>query len=278
MMIYLVVIMVSLFCLLPMLLVLITSFTEESAIARNGYSFFPEQWSLTAYQTLWAKGDTIIRSYGISLLVTGVGTSLAVLITYMAGFVLANQTFRYRNGFALFFFITTIFSAGLVPQYLVIKQIGIYNTLWALIIPGIFSTFNMFLVRNYIQGLPYSLMESARVDGAGVIKIAFRIYLPICKPVIATIALFYGIGYWNNYFNALMFVDNSNLHPLQMILFKMQSDIQMIKQLTIGITANPPAESIKMATAVITIGPIILLYPFLQKYFIKGIVVGAVKG
>lgn len=276
--IYIFIVMMALFCVIPMLLVVITSFTDEAAIARNGYSLFPEAWSLMAYKVLWSKGGTIGRSYLVSIIVTLVGSFLSVLITYMAGFALANQQFKYRNGFALFFFITTIFSAGLVPQYLVVKQIHIYNTFWALIIPGMFSTFNMFLVRNYLNGIPFSLMESARVDGAGLLNIAFKIYLPISKPVIATITLFYGIGYWNNYFNALMFVDNTKLHPLQMILFKLQSDIQMLKQLTSGVTASPPSESVKMATAVITIGPIILLYPLLQKYFIKGIVVGAVKG
>lgn len=276
--IYVVVTLVALFCILPMLLVLITSFTEEAAIARNGYSFFPEAWSLMAYKTLFAKGETIGRSYLISFSVTIVGTFLSVLITYMAGFALANQQFKYRNGFALFFFITTVFNAGLVPQYLIIKQIHLYDTFGALIIPGMFSAFNMFLVRNYLNGIPFSLMESAKVDGAGVLKIAFHIYMPISKPVIATITLFYGIGYWNNYFNALMFVDNNKLHPLQMILFKLQSDIQMLKQLSTGVTATPPTESFKMATTIITIGPIVLLYPLLQKYFIKGIVVGAVKG
>lgn len=277
-MIYLVVTLIALFCILPMLLVVITSFTDEAAIARNGYSFFPESWSLMAYKTLFSKGEIIGRSYLVSFAVTFLGTLISVMITYMAGFALANRQFKYRNGFALFFFITTIFNAGLVPQYLIIKQIHLYDTFWALIIPGVFSAFNMFLVRNYLGGIPFSLMESARVDGAGVIRTAFSIYLPISKPVIATITLFYGIGYWNNYFNALMFVDNNKLHPLQMILFKLQSDIQMLKQLATGVTANPPAESFKMATAVITIGPIVLLYPLLQKYFIKGIVVGAVKG
>lgn len=276
--IYLIVILISLFCLLPMLLVIITSLTSEAAILRNGYSFFPESWSLEAYKTLFLQGSTIIRSYGVSILVTVLGTILSIVITFMAGFALANPVFKYRNAFSLFFFITTIFSAGLVPQYLMVRNLGIYDSLAALIIPGCFNTFNLFLVRNYVSGIPYSLIESARVDGAGLIRIAFKIYWPVCLPVIATITLFYGIGYWNNYFNALMFVDNTKLYPLQMILFKLQSDMQMLKQMTQGITATPPAESFKMATAVITIGPIVLLYPFLQKYFIKGIVVGAVKG
>lgn len=276
--IYAVVTLVALCCVLPMLLVVMTSFTDEAAIARNGYSLFPEKFSLMAYKTLFANGEQIARSYMISIAATVVGGFLSVLITYMAGFVLANRQFRYRNQFAMFFYITTVFNAGLVPQYLMIKALGIYDTFWALIIPGMVSTLNIFLVRNYINGIPFSLMESARVDGAGLVRIAFQIYLPVCKPVLATITLFYGIGYWNNYFNALMFVDDTKLYPLQMILFQLQSSIEMVKQLTMGVTATPPAESIKMATTVVTVGPIILLYPFLQKYFIKGIVVGAVKG
>lgn len=276
--IYTVLFLTAIFCLLPMVLILITSFTSETAIIRNGYSFFPESWSLEAYKTLLARSDTIAASYIVTIFVTVAGTFLSVIITYTAGFVLANQQFKYRNGFALFFFITTIFSAGLVPQYLIIKNVGMYDTLWALIIPGCFSPFNMFLVRNFINGIPFSLMESARVDGAGLLTICGKIYMPISKPVIATITLFYGIGYWNNYFNSLMFTDKSSLRTLQMILFRLQSDVQMMKQLTTGVVRNPPTEGIKMATAVITIGPIILLYPFLQKYFIKGIIVGAIKG
>lgn len=276
--IYLFITVLSLFCLLPMVLVVITSFTAESAILRNGYSFFPAKWSLEAYRILFAKPETVLISYGVTVLVTVLGTLLSVVITYMAGFALANQNFRYRYGFSLFFYITTIFSAGIVPQYLIIRNLGMYDTLWALIIPGCFSPFNMFLVRNFINGIPYSLAESATIDGAGLLTICRKIYFPICQPVIATITLFYGIGYWNSYYNSLMFTDSRSLQTLQMILYRLQSDVQMMQQMASGVVRNPPTEGIKMATAVITIGPIILLYPFLQKYFIKGIVVGAVKG
>lgn len=276
--IYVFITALSLFCLLPMVLVVITSFTAESAILRNGYSFFPAKWSLEAYRILFAKPETVLISYGVTVLVTVLGTLLSVVITYMAGFALANQNFRYRYGFSLFFYITTIFSAGIVPQYLIIRNLGMYDTLWALIIPGCFSPFNMFLVRNFINGIPYSLAESATIDGAGLLTICRKIYFPICQPVIATITLFYGIGYWNSYYNSLMFTDSRSLQTLQMILYRLQSDVQMMQQMAAGVVRNPPTEGIKMATAVITIGPIILLYPFLQKYFIKGIVVGAVKG
>lgn len=277
--IYLFVGLIALLGLEPMVLIVISSFTDEISIAKYGYSLFPDKFSLEAYRILFSHGAVVGRSYAVSIFITLVGTALSVLITYCAGFALANRRFNHRNAFSLFFYITTIFTAGLVPQYMIVKSIGIYNTLWALIIPGCFSPFNMYLVKNYVESIPDSLMESAFIDGAGLLNIAFRIYYPICKPVLATITLFYSIGYWNSYFNALMFVDDSSLHPLQMFLFRLQSDIQMIKQMNLGSAmSNPPSESLKMATAVITIGPIILLYPLLQKYFVKGIIIGAVKG
>jgi putative aldouronate transport system permease protein len=155
------------------------------------------------------------------------------------------------------------------------------NNIWALLIPNLlFSAFNLFLVRNFMSGLPSALMESAKIDGANDITIAFRIVFPLCKPVLATVALFYGLAYWNDWWNAIMLVDNAKLYPVQYLLFKLQSDIRMLNEIqgaNMGAT-SPPAESVKMATAVVTIGPIVLMYPFLQRYFIKGLVIGSVKG
>jgi putative aldouronate transport system permease protein len=226
-----------------------------------------------------SSSSAIPRSYGITLLVTGIGTIGALIITFCSGYAIANRACRYRNALALYFFVTMVFSAGLVPWYMISKMIGAYNNLGALIVPSLlFSPFNMFLVRNFIQGIPDSLNESARMDGAGELLIAFRIYLPLCLPVLATVTLFYAIAYWNNYFNAVMLLDNVKLYPLQMLLFKIQSEITAMSRVAQGVTVNPPKESFKMATSVITMGPIILLYPFLQRYFVKGMVVGAVKG
>ena len=161
------------------------------------------------------------------------------------------------------------------------KALNCYDNIWALIVPSLlFNPFNMFLVRNFVRGIPAELNESAKIDGAGEVKIAFGIYFPLCMPVLATIALFYAIGYWNNYFNAVMLVNDEKYYSLQMLLFKIQSQITALSKLSAGATVNvnPPKESFKMATSVITMGPIIILYPFLQKYFVKGMVVGAVKG
>lgn len=267
-------------CILPFILVVIVSFTDEKMVTINGYSFFPKAWSLSAYKLLFSPSSSIPRSYLVTIFSTGVGTFLAVLITFGAGYALANKRCRYRNGLSLYFYITMVFSAGMVPWYMISKKIGCYDNIWALIVPSLmFSPFNMFLVRNFVKGIPEELDESALLDGAGDMKIAFSIYLPLCKPVLATITLFYAIGYWNNYFNCVMLVNNQNYYNLQMMLLKIQSEITALARVTTGaMRASPPKENFKMATSVITMGPIVLLYPFLQKYFIKGIVVGAVKG
>lgn len=272
----------SVLCLFPMLLVLMISVTDEDALLKNGYSLFPEEFSLYAYKLIFTGGSQVMQSYAISILVTIIGTVLAVLVTSMAGYTLANKNVKYRNLLALYFFITMIFSAGIVPWYLMNRTLGLTDNILALIIPSLlFSPFNLFLVRNFMNGVPDSLRESATIDGANDITIAFRIYAPLCMPVLATIALFYGLDYWNNWWNAIMLIDNKELYPLQFMLLQLQSEISMLNEMTMLAGTSEmtlPSESVKMATAIVTIGPIIFLYPYLQKYFVKGLVIGSVKG
>ncbi|WP_240418298.1 carbohydrate ABC transporter permease [Paenibacillus periandrae] len=279
---YTLITMYSAICLLPMLLVLMISVTDEDAVLKNGYSLFPEKFSLYAYKLIFTGGSQVMQSYTISIFVTIVGTFLAVLVTSMAGYTLANKNVKYRNLLALYFFITMIFSAGIVPWYLMNRLLGLTNNILALIIPSLlFSPFNLFLVRNFMNGVPDSLRESATIDGANDITIAFRIYLPLCMPVLATIALFYGLDYWNNWWNAIMLIDSKDLYPLQFMLLQLQSEISMLNEMTMLAGTSEmtlPSESVKMATAIVTIGPIVLLYPYLQKYFVKGMVIGSVKG
>ncbi len=279
--IYFVVFLFALACIMPFVLVVIVSFSSERSITLNGYSFIPAEWSLGAYRMLFMSKSSVPRAYGVTSMATVAGTLVATLITFGAGYTLANRACRYRNGLSLYFYITMVFSAGLVPWYMVCKALGCFDNIWALIVPSLmFSPFNMFLVRNFVRDIPAELNESAKIDGAGEVRIAFSIYFPLCMPVLATIALFYAIGYWNNYFNAVMLVNNSDYYTLQMLLFKIQSEITALGNLASGAQhiSNPPKESFKMATSVITMGPIVILYPFLQKYFVKGMVVGAVKG
>ena len=270
----------SLFCALPMLLVIMVSVTDETMIKKYGYSFFPREFSLDAYKLIFDGNDLIQRSYMISILITVIGTTAAVLFTAAGAYALANRQVKCRNGLSLFFFITMVFNPGLVPWYIMCTKLGLKDNILALIIPTlIFNPFNLFLVRNFMRGIPDSLMESAKIDGANDMITAFKIYFPLSKPVLATIALFYGIGYWNDWFNSIMLLDNPELYPLQFMLYKIKSEIEMLNKLQgVGALFDVPTDSFKMATAVITIGPIILLYPYLQKYFIKGMVIGSVKG
>lgn len=271
----------SVVCTIPLLLVLMVSFTDEKTIQLNGYQLIPEQLSLAAYKLLLFGTTPLYQSYMVSIIITVVGTLLAVLITGAAGYTLSSRHVKYRNQLAIFFFITMVFNTGIVPWYLVTTGLGMQNTIWALIIPSmIFNPFNLFLVRNYMKQIPDSLTEAARIDGANDFYIAFRIFFPLSLPVLATITLFYGISYWNNWFNAIMLVDNKDLFPLQYLLFKLNSEISMIQSMQRSmseVSATLPAESVKMATAILTIGPIIFFYPFLQKYFIKGLLIGSVK-
>lgn len=271
----------SLMCVLPMLLVIMISVSSEASIRQHGYQIIPQEFSLAAYRLLFHDSDMLIRSYGVSIFVTGAGTLLAVAITAMAAFTLSNPAVRYRHGLAMFFFFTMIFNGGIVPWYMICRELGLNNNIFALLIPNLlFNAFNLFLVRNFMNGLPPALAESAKIDGANDMTIAFRIVFPLCKPVLATIALFYGLAYWNDWWNAIMLVDNEKLYPVQYLLFKLQSDIRMLTEMqgAAGGGGVLPAESVKMATAVVTIGPIVLMYPFLQRYFVKGLIVGSVKG
>ena len=274
----------ALMCMLPFVLLIVISFTDDAAIIENGYSFFPEMLSLSAYRTLFSN-PALATGYRISTLLLLAGTSGAVLITAMAAFALSNKSVACRDGLSLFFYFTMVFSVGIVPWYLMCRTLGLYDNIWALLIPRlIFSPFNLFLVRNYMNAMPGSLVESARIEGANDVTIAFRIYFPLSLPVLASIALFYGIGYWNDWYNAAMLVNNSALYPLQFMLLKLKGEIAMLREMQImlegdrGLKLKPPAESLKMATTVLTVGPIILFYPLLQRFFVKGLIIGAVKG
>lgn len=270
----------SFLCVLPMALVIMISFTEEASIKANGYQLFPNEMTIQAYRLLFTPSSSIFPSYVVSLSVTFFGTLLAVTITGMASFTLCNKSVHYRNSLAVFFFIPMVFNAGLVPWYMMNRTLGLTNNILALIVPSLmFSAYNLFLTRNFMNGIPDSLMESAKLDGATDAQIAFRIYFPLSKPVLAAIALFYGVAYWNDWFNAIMLVDNDKLFPLQYMLYQIRSQVSALQRLQPDVPVRKlPGESLKMATAIVTIGPIIFLYPFLQKYFIKGLIIGGVKG
>ena len=272
--------------MLPIILIVIASFSAEDALIRDGYTYFPAEWSLDSYYYMVKQGIMILRAYGVSFFVTFFGTGLSVLLTTMLAYPMARKSFRGRNVLAFFVFFTMLFNGGIVPSYIMWTQIfGIKDTIWALIIPNYLVTaFNVILVKNYYQNsVPDSLIEAAQLDGASELKIFFRVMLPLSKPTVATIGLFTGITYWNDWTNGLYYINNEKLYSIQQLLMKIMDNIQALRSNStasfLGTGAvDLPGTSIRMAMAVIGILPILFIYPFVQKYLIKGVVVGAVKG
>lgn len=271
--------------LLPILLIVIASFTKEQSLLSNGYSFFPEEWSMDAYMYMIKQGKTIFRAYGITTLVTLIGTLLSVLFTTMLAYPMSRKNFKYRNILSFFVFFTMLFNGGIVASYIMWSNLfQIKDTLWALILPNYLVTaFNVFLVRNYYaNNIPDALIESAQIDGASELTIFGKIILPLSIPTVATISLFTALIYWNDWVNGLYYIRDSKFYGIQNLLIKIMNNIEFLKSGAANLLGtgnlNLPGTSVRMAMAVIGILPILIFYPFVQKYFIKGVVVGAVKG
>ena len=272
--------------LLPLILIVIASFSAESELIQNGYSYFPKALSLDAYYYMVKQGVTILRSYGVAIFVTVAGTVTGVILTTMLAYAISRKSFKYRNALAFFVFFTMLFNGGIVPSYIMwTRFFHIKNTMWALIIPNyLISAFNVILVKNYFNNsIPESLIESAKIDGAGELRIFVQIMFPLATPAIVTISLFSGLCYWNDWTNGLYYISNEKFYTIQMLLMKIMNNIQALRANTnsslLGTGAvELPGTSIRMAMAVVGILPILIIYPFAQKHIIRGIVVGAVKG
>jgi len=272
--------------LLPILLIVIASITSEDVLVSTGYTFVPSKLSLDSYYYMVKQSAMILRAYGISIFVTVVGTVTSVLITSMLAYPMSRRGFRFRNALAFFVFFTMLFNGGIVSSYIMWSRFfAIRNTIWALIVPNYLVTaFNVFLVRNYfMNGIPEAVVESARIDGAGEFRIFIRIMFPLAVPVVATISLFTALLYWNDFVNGLYYITNAEMYGIQNLMIRIMNNIQFLRVSTnaalLGTQAiDLPGTSVRMAMAVIGILPIVIIYPFVQKHFIKGVVLGAVKG
>ena len=271
-------------CLLPFLLVLSGSFSDQTSILTHGYQLIPEHFSLDAYKTLFKIPEELLRAYGVTIFVTVTGTFLGLFFTSMAAYVLASSTFRYRYQMSFFFYFTSIFGGGLVPWYIFnTKYLHFHNSVIALILPILINVTYLLILKSYMSGTPEALYESARLDGAGDFTIYWRVAMPLCKAGLATVGLFIALNYWNDWYDAMLFLDEgrSDLYPLQYYLNNILTKAQAIAAAAArsGLPmSDVPSEPMKLAMTVVATGPIILLYPFLQKYFVKGVTIGAVKG
>ena len=270
----------------PFLLLVSSSLTEEATLVREGYNFFPPKFSLESYIYLFQSGPKILKGYGITILITLVGTTMSVLFTILFAYPLSRKELPFRYAVSFFVFFTMLFNGGLVPSYMMWTQtFHVKNTLWALIFPGLLMNgFYIIMMRSFFtSSIPDALVEVARIDGAGEYKILFKIVMPLSKPMLATIALMVGLGYWNDWTNSLYYITDEKLFSIQAILNTIITNIQFLTSgqsaaVQSSAAAALPSVGIRMAIAVIGVVPILCIYPFFQKYFVKGIVVGGVKG
>jgi len=279
---YFIVTLFALTCILPFIILVSASFTSEHAILNYGFQLFPKEFSTSAYQMLFKFPMDIIRAYEVSIFITVFGTVCGLFIVSMTAYVISRKDFLFRNQLTYYFYFITLFNGGLVATYIImIRYYHLKDNLVSLILPFLVNVFYLIIMRSFMTSIPESLGESAKIDGAGDFKIFIKIILPMSKPALATIGLFIALDYWNDWYNAMLYITNYKQYPLQYLLYNMLSTQDALSRISavsnVNIT-NMPLQSLKMAMAVIATGPILLVYPFVQKYFIKGITVGAVKG
>ncbi len=279
---YGIVLLVAVVCLIPFLLLLSGSVTAEQWISFHGFSLIPGEFSLEAYGIIFKTPERILRAYGVSIFITAAGTLLGLLLTTMTAYVISRKDFKYRNWLSFFFYFTTLFNGGMVSTYIFyIQYLHLKDNMLALILPGMFNVFYLLIMRTFVNNVPFSLIESAKLDGAGEWRILFTIVIPLLKSGLATIGLFLALGYWNDWYNAMLYMSTETKYPLQYMLYSIQQQTQALSRIAAqaGIQVqNLPSNSLKLAMAVVATGPIVIVYPFVQKYFIAGITIGSVKG
>ena len=278
---YLVVGLFAFFALFPFAVLLVNSFSSEHAILNYGYELIPREISFRAYEMIFENPMKMLRTYGLTIFIAGFGTAVSLFFSTMAAFVISRKELRYRNILSFFLYFTTLFNGGLVPYYLLIsKAFHLQNTIAVMLIVPMFSVINILILRNFIaNSIPDSLFESARIDGANDFAMFIRIVLPLSGPALASIGLLTALGYWNDWWTPMMFVPRESMWPLQYTLYNILASINFAANMVNNLPlSSMPSESLKLAMTVVATGPIIFAYPFVQRYFVKGITMGAIKG
>lgn len=274
--------LMTLYCLIPFLLVISASFSQERDIYEFGYRLIPRRFSLDAYKIIFKAPHSLIRAYSITIFLSTVGASIGLFLISMTAYVLQRRDFKYRNKLAFFFYFTSLFNGGMIPSYLlIVKYLNLKDTILALLLPPLFSAWLILLMRNFMKTIPDSISESAKIDGADDFRIFVRIILPISIPGLATIGLFLSLMYWNDWYHAMLYIESPKLYPLQYFLYNILGRVRFAQNVMSEaalVLPEMPTESLKMAMAVVVTGPVIFLYPLVQKYFVKGLTIGALKG
>ncbi|MBO5198897.1 MAG: carbohydrate ABC transporter permease [Lachnospiraceae bacterium] len=284
---YIGLILFTLICLLPLVLVIIISFSSQASIRANGYSFFPTEWTLDGYRYVLEYGEQVIRSYGVTIAETVLGTLLALVVTGTFAYTLSRKDFMLRSALSFYMLITMLLHGGLLSSYLINTNIyHLKDNFLILILPGCITAGNVIIMRTYIQSnVPDSLIESAVIDGAGELTTFFKVVLPLMKPSMAAVGFMIAIGHWNEWMTAMLYIDDNELVPLQLMLTRIEKNMQFLIENMQSMTAEQvamlndmPQDAARMAILICTLGPVLIIYPFFQKYFIKGMTMGAVKG
>jgi putative aldouronate transport system permease protein len=279
---YTLITIIAVSCLLPFILLVSGSFTSEQVIRISGYGLLPRDFTTEAYGVIFKNPQRVAMAYGVSIYITALGTLCGLFLITMTAYVISRKTFKYRNVISFFFYFTTLFNGGMVCTYIFyIRYLHLKDSMLALILPGMFNIFYLLIMRSFVSSIPSALIESAKIDGAGEFRIFVRIILPLLPSGLATIGLFMALGYWNEWYNAMLYISTQAKYPLQYMLYDTLMRTQALSLIAsqIGIRVeNLPTQSLKLAMAVVATGPIVLLYPFVQKYFIRGVTIGSVKG
>lgn len=276
------ILIVIIVCALPFILIISGSFSNQDEILKYGYGLLPRKFTAFAYQIAFERPQAILNAYLVTFITTAAGSVLGLFITSMTGYVLSRKDFEWRNKFSFFFYFTTLFSGGLVSWYiLIMKYLKLGDSVLVLILPTILNVFYIIIMKSFMSTIPSAITESAKIDGANDFKIFIKLILPLSTPALASIGLFIALGYWNDWYLSYMFIQNDNLFTLQFYLYKIVAGADALAKLSYvpgKDSAAIPAETLKLAMTVIATGPIVLLYPFAQKYFVSGLTIGSVKG
>lgn len=276
-------VILSLAIVIPFIILVSISISNEGDIAKYGYSILPKSVDLSAYKYVFAKPKSILNGYKVTAIYSVIATILSVLIQAMCAYPISKRKLRGKRGISFYLYFTMLFSGGLVPSYILITQyLHLGDSIWVYVIPTLVSPWNVFMMRTFFSGLPYEIFESMMVDGASEYNIFFKTVLPLSKPVLATIALLTFLGKWNDWNTSMLYINNENLYSLQYLLQRILQNIDLLKQMQgfaqASTAVEVPSETVRMAMAVIVAGPALVIFPFFQKYFVKGLTVGAVKG
>lgn len=280
---YAVVGLFSILCIIPFWLIIASSFSTEEAIRRTGFTLWPREFSTFSYELILRSPDQLIGAYALTIALTVTGTAIGLFVISMTGYALQRRDFPFRNGISFYIYFTSLFSAGLVPfYYIIVKVYGLKDSYLAILLPLLMNPWLIILMKNYVKAIPHEITESGKIDGAGDFAIFIQLILPSMTPALATIGLFLALGYWNEwYYSSLFLTSATKYRPLQYQLYNIINKVAALKNSVAGnniVIPNLPSETLKMATAVLATGPVILIYPFVQKYFVAGLTVGAVKG